>query len=128
MFPMNRLSRLLGTACVGLLALGLLGGFPTAARAAGIALRNNLNIPVVVQGASRVNNVLRRGLPKTIAPGKLEWDTDLLPVDREIVVYDARMPNRVLFRTVIRFQGQDMHLFINPAGPGRVTISERPSP
>jgi hypothetical protein len=130
MFPMNRLPRLLGTACLSLVALGLLGGFPTTAQAAGIGFRNNLKIPVVVQGASRVNNVLRRGLPRTVLPGNAMWvwDTDLPPGDREIVVYDAQMPNRVLYRTVVRFQGQDMRLFINPAGPGGVTISDRPPP
>jgi hypothetical protein len=123
---MHRLCRILALAFPALLALGLLGGFPDSTQAAGIAFHNELKTPVIVQGASNVNNVLRRWPPLTILPGKMDWDTHLPPGKRLIVIYDAQMRNRPLLQQVIQFQGQDMHLYIVPAGAGRVMISDRP--
>jgi hypothetical protein len=124
---MNRLVRNLSTACLGLCAFGLLGGLPTPARAAGIGLQNNLNIRVVVQGESLVNSVVRRGQPLVIDPGKVLWDTNLPAGPRVIMIYGGQ-PARILHREVVPFQNQDMMLYIVPAGPGRVRISDRPAP
>jgi len=123
---MNRLIRNLGMASLGLLALALLGGFPGPAAAAGIGLRNDLNVRVVVQGASVVNNVVRRGQPLVIDPGKTLWDTNLPMGKREIIVY-AVQPNRILCRKVIDFQNQDMMLHIVTVPPGRVDIISKKS-
>jgi hypothetical protein len=122
---MNRHYRNWATAC---LALALLGGLPARAAAAGIGFQNGLNVRVVVQGSSVVNNVVRRGQPLVLPPGKILWDTNLPPGDREIAIYDAQMPARILYRAVIPFQGQDLMLYILPAGPGRVRLSDRPPP
>jgi len=122
---MNRLFRNLGG--LGLLALGLLGGLPTTVLAAGIGFRNDLNVRVVVQGASSVNNVVRRGQPLVINPGKTLWDTNLPTGDREIIIYGAQ-PNRILYRTIVPFQGRDLMLYVVPAAPGGVRITDREKP
>jgi hypothetical protein len=124
---MNRLFRNLGTAGLGLCALGLLGGLPAPAAAEGIGFRNDLNVRIIVQGASKVDNVVRRGLPLQIDPGKTLWDTNLPMGEREIVIYGAQ-GNRLLFRMIVPFQGQDVMLYVVPAGPGRVRLSDRPLP
>ena len=46
---------------------------------------------------------------------------------REIVIYGAQ-GNRLLFRMIVPFQGQDVMLYVVPAGPGRVRLSDRPLP
>jgi hypothetical protein len=125
---MIRLHHLLGTALLGLCALGVLGGLPAAANAAGIGFRNDLNVRVIVQGASYLNNVVRRGQPLVIDPGKTLWDTNLPVGDRVIIIYSAQLPNRILHREVVPFQGQDLMLYVQPAMGGRVRISEHPSP
>ena len=123
---MNRLHRNLGTACVGLCALALLGGLATPAGAAGIGFRNDLNIRIVVQGASNVNNVVRRGQPLVIEPGKTLWDTNLPSGPREIVIYST-LPNRPpLLRVVVPFQGEDMRLYVVPTPTGRVRLADHP--
>jgi len=122
---MDRLIRNLGMAGLGLFALALLGGFPARAAAAGIGFRNDLNVKVVVQGASVVNNVVRRGQPLVIDPGNTLWDTNLPVGDRQIIIYGAQ-PNRILARPVISFQGRDRMMYIIPAASGRVTLSDRP--
>lgn len=109
---MTRLFHNLSRACLGLVALGLLGGLPSLAEAAGIGFRNDLNIRVIVQGASSVNNVVRRGQPLIIEPGKTLWDTNLPEGNREVIIY-AGQPNRILHRSVVPFHGRDMTLTIN---------------
>jgi hypothetical protein len=106
---MNRQCGTLRKACLGLLALAVLGVFPAAASADGLGFRNDLKIPIIVQGESVVDNVLRRGQPLLIYPGKVAWDTNLKQGDRWISIYDARLPNRVLLRRYpIRFLGGDI--------------------
>jgi hypothetical protein len=131
---MNRQRGTLRKACLGLLALAVLGAFPAAASADGLGFRNDLTIPIIVQGESVVSNVLRRGQPLVISPGKVAWDTNLKPCDRWISVYDARMPSRVLLRRyLIRFPGGDvpyavMPLAVPPTAFPRVKLTPLPMP
>jgi hypothetical protein len=121
---MNRQGKTLGKTCLGLLALAVLGVFPAVSAADGLGFRNDLKIPIIVQGESLVNNVLRRGQPLLIQPGKVAWDTNLKPCDRFISVYDARMPTRVLLRRYpVRFLGGDVpHAVIPNAAPPHPTV------
>ncbi len=131
---MNRQTGTLGKACLGLLALAVLGALPAAARADGLGFRNDLKIPIIVQGESVVDNVLRRGQPLLIYPGKMAWDTNLKAGVRWISVYDARLPNRILLRRLpINFLGGDLSfsvlpLPVPPAAFPRVKLMPLPMP
>src|SRR5262245_49216708 len=94
------------------------------ARAAGIGFKSNVPIPVIVQGATVVDNMLRRGAPVIIPPGKAGWDLNLKPGIRIITIYDGRQPTRVLYQGPVPFQGEDIILNINPVprNPFRVDV------
>jgi hypothetical protein len=75
---------------------------------AGIGFRNDAKVPVIVQGASIVNNMLRRGQPLLIPPGKVAWDLNLKPGVRYITIYHGALPNRILYQgPPFNFAGQD---------------------
>lgn len=90
---MRRLCRL----AAGVLGLLAAVSYAVAAEAAGITYRNDIRVPVVVQGASVVNNVVRRGKPHLLYPGETAFDPIVLPGAKRITIYDPRPPNRVLF-------------------------------
>jgi hypothetical protein len=120
---MTRLYHNLSKACLSLLVLAVLGGL---ADAAGIAFRNDLNFRVMVQGASSVNNVARRGPLLVIEAGKTQWDTNLPTGNREVIIYGGQ-PTSILYRAVVPFKGQDMTLSINLDRMGRIQLSEKKS-
>jgi hypothetical protein len=106
------------------LAVFLLALISIPARAAGLGFKSNVPIPVIVQGATTVDNMLRRGTPVVIAPGKLGWDLNLKPGVRFITIYDGRQPTRILFQGNVPFRGQDMLFAIHPVprNPFRVAV------
>jgi hypothetical protein len=112
---------------LAVLVLGLMGGLPNLAEAAGIGFRNDLNSRVIVQGASVVNNVVRRGQALQIDPGKTLWDTNLPDGNREVIIY-AGQPSRILHRSIVPFQGRDITLYIIMDRTGRVRLSDKSSP
>ena len=117
---MTRQHHPLGKACLGLLTLAAFGALPVTASAAGIGFRNDLNSPIIVQGETLVNNVLRRGQPLLIYPLKSAWDTNLTAGVRNITIYDARQPNRILLRSYpVPFAGTDQafRVVIDPGLP-----------
>jgi hypothetical protein len=84
---------------------------PTVANAAWFGVRNDSQIPVVFQGASVVNNVVRRGKPHLLQPGQEAWEL-VQPGPKIISVYDARVPSRVLFEGPIVCGNLDMFFSI----------------
>jgi hypothetical protein len=100
--------------CLGLLTLAAFGALPGTAAAAGMGFRNDLMIPVIVQGESVGTPVVRRGPPLLIYPRKAAWDTNLPTGKRLITIYDARQPTRVLGRFVLNFDGNDIAYSILP--------------
>jgi hypothetical protein len=100
---------------LGVAVLAALLALPEASRAAGIGLRNETNVPILVQGASIVNGMIRRSQPFGVGSGQIGWDLNLDPGPRQITVYDATRPNRILFQGVVRFQGKDMFFLIRPS-------------
>ncbi len=106
---MRRQPRTLKTVCVGLFALTVLGALPATAAAGTIGFRNDLSIPIIVQGESMVNGMLRRGQPLLIAPRKCSYDLNLPPGPRRIAIYDANNPNRVLLRITLPYDGSDVN-------------------
>ena len=117
---MYRHLRTLRKACLGLLALAVLGAVPATAAAGSIGFRYDLNIPIVVQGESIVNGVLQRGQALLIAPRKCAYDTNVKPGNRQITIYDAHNTNRILLRVIIPYDGSDVNfrvVLVPPAGP-----------
>jgi hypothetical protein len=95
------------------------------AQAAGMGFKSNVPIPVIVQGATNVGNMLRRGAPVVIPPGKVGWDLNLKPGVRIVTIYDGRMPTRVLYQGPFLFQGRDVIFSINrhPRNPFQVIVT-----
>jgi len=104
--------------------LFVLGAAP--AQAAGIGFKSNVPIPVIIQGHTIVDNMVRRGTPVVIPPGKMGWDLNLKKGDRFITVYDGRQPTRVLFQGTVQFQGEDVLFVIHPVprNPFRVDVRQ----
>jgi hypothetical protein len=81
----------------------------------GIGLRNDLGIPIQVQGASNINGTLRRGPLIVVLPNRTGFDANLLPGLRQITIYDANVPNRILFQGTVNYQGADLLYSVRPA-------------
>jgi len=128
---MRRLARFLKKAALALVVLPLLAG---SVRAAGIGFKNDLKIPIIVQGATFEKNVLRRGQPLLIYPGKTVWDLNLKTGNRFITIYDGRQPTRIIYQSPptgpVPFQDQDLLFSIraHPTIPYRVVPVQIPIP
>jgi hypothetical protein len=96
------------------------------AHAAGIGFKSNVPIPVIVQGATTVDNMVRRGTPVVILPGKMGWDLNLKAGVRFVTIYDGRQPTRVLWQGRLPFQGQDMLFTIHPVPRNPFQVLVRP--
>jgi hypothetical protein len=112
---MKRLAQFLRKMALALVVLPLLAG---SAWAAGIGFKNDHKIPIIVQGATLENNVIRRGQPLLIYPGKTVWDLNLKAGNRFITIYDGRQPTRILYQSPpkgpIPFQDQDILFSVRP--------------
>ena len=119
-----------GKALAGSLALGLVVLLPLEA-AAGIAFRNDLRTPVVVQGESIVNGMVRRGQPVPIPSGRVGQDPQVPVGLRQITIYDASRPgNPVLDRETVPYTGQNLRFIIRqgPAGSVQLVPADKQSP
>src|ERR1051325_8988121 len=75
-----------GKALLALLLFLLLGAAAPAGADPGLAFRNDLHTPVLVQGASVVHGMIRRGQPLLIPPGRTAYDPNLPLGNRQITV------------------------------------------
>lgn len=120
---MFNINKTVATVCAALLALTALQSQQAAG--AGICFKNDLPQPVIVQGATPAPDMIRRGQPLLIFPGRIAWDNRLDPAIRVITIYDANQPTRILLRRPIEFMGQDMLISIHPDPTGTQVILER---
>lgn len=90
--------RALAVAC--LLAGALVGIAAAQPMSVSVVFRNELKTPVIVQGTSSVNGMIRRGLPIIIPAGRVAADSNVPLGTRLYSVYDANQPQRVLARDV----------------------------
>jgi hypothetical protein len=101
---------------------------PSLASAEGIAFRNECRGPMVVQAVSiGPGGVVRRDRPYLLNPG----DTTpaiLLPGDKIVTIYDARVPNRILYQGAIPASSKDRFGVVYDPVAGRVRIEVRPPP
>lgn len=91
---------------------------------AGIGFKNLTSDPVLVQGKTYVNGMYWPGKQLVIFPNKTAWDTNVVPGNRIVCVYDANQPNRKLAERTIPFFGRDVFCTINvdPAGKVRIQV------
>jgi hypothetical protein len=73
------------------------------------SFRNDLAIPVVIQGVSQVKGGLKRGVPIVIAPGKSATEFGVPAGMRFYNIYDANQPQRKL--------ASDLQVTIFPGRP-----------
>ena len=116
----------LAKAGFSLLAVLVAGVIP--AEAGGIGFRNDLAIPVYVQGYSIVGGMRRLSPPILIEPGKTAWDNKLPPDTRFVSVYYGQQPTQALIRDVsIPFRGFDLFYSIRSVG-GKVILTQEKLP
>lgn len=105
---------------MGLGAILAAGVLPTRSDAAWLGYRNDTKVGVIVQSASVVNNVVRRGKPHPLPATQEAWDW-VAQADTKIVitVYDAKQPARILYQGPVLAGGTDLFFSIQ-LEPGRV--------
>jgi hypothetical protein len=125
---MIRQLRSLGLIRPSLLAVLVVGCYPALAGAQSLAFRNECSAPIIVQAVCIVPGGVRRDRPYLLNPGE-HTPRLMLPGDKIITVYDARLPNRVLFQGALPAGATDLRFAVMPHPlPGRVHMQLIPPP
>jgi hypothetical protein len=130
---MYRLRETLRRRYPGLLALALLAVLPGLAHAGEMGFRNDLKVPIIVQGQSIVNKTVRRGPALLIPSGKTAWDTNIMAGVRVVTIYYANQTTRILGQFTIPYDGNDAYYAVvaapvPPGAPPRVQLLKLPLP
>jgi hypothetical protein len=126
---MNRLFCGFG-ACKGtLLGIALLALAPGSLQAAWLGFRNDVNVPVIVQGGVVVipGKQIRWDKPRLLYPGEIFWDAILKPGNKIISIYEAKKPNRMVYQDTITIS-EDVFYSIQPDPPGKVKLIKTKMP
>jgi hypothetical protein len=97
---------------VGLAAVLLAPGL---SRGESLWFRNDTTVPIVVQGACVVRGALVRGRPYLVNPGE-KSPAIKLPGDKVITIYEAKVPNRMLYQEVITGGTDDQLISVQGSG------------
>jgi hypothetical protein len=97
----------------GLALVALLSGPATAQKAEMLVLRNETQMALVIQVTSVFRGTVQRARPFQLNP-RTNSQPITLPGDKVIVIYDARMPSRTLFRDAIPASPQNQAFVIEP--------------
>jgi hypothetical protein len=119
----------LGSLRPWLWAVLIVCGLPALAAAESLAFRNECTAPMVIQAVSiGPGGAVRRDRPYLLNPGDATPGITLQG-DKIITIYDARVPNRVLFQGAIPAGREDLRFGVVPDPmPGRVRIELRRVP
>jgi hypothetical protein len=113
---------------LGLLAVLLAGWSAAPAFAETLVFRNDCNAPVIVQAAGVFRGIFRRDRPYLLRPGDATPGI-VLPGDKVITIYDAKMPNRILYQGALPANSTDLRFRILPdVPPPRVRIQMQAPP
>lgn len=112
----------------GSLGLALMLTVAAAARAETIIFVNETKTPVVVQVTSVVGGSVRRDRPRAVQPGDRLRLT--LPGNKLVNLYDARLPNRILFQGPIpgAMDDQAYSIQLDPASQPKLRLVPIPVP
>ena len=119
-------------ALVALMLTGVSHGQQAEAQApgAGVGFRNDLKVPIIVQGVSIVNKMQRRGQPFVVQPGKTVWDNNLPPGDRFYTIYEATQQRVLLRNQQVRVVNVDQFFGVRPVpgGNGQIEMDKEAVP
>ena|SRR5581483_8925926 len=110
------------------LAAWLLGGASAARAGVWLGFRNELPVPVVMQGASVVKSTVRRDRPHLLYPGEVAWDSVSSSGDKVLTIYYAKQPTQVLYYDTIPSTGGDQFFAIQLDPPPPVPRGQKPLP
>jgi hypothetical protein len=111
----------------GVLALLACGAAPPRNEPPWLGYRNETRATLVVQGATVVNNVIRRGKPRVVYAGDVCWD-QVSPGSKILTIYDARQPNRILYQAAVNVGNADQFFSIQVDAPTKVMVNDRVPP
>lgn len=115
-----------GMWCGGVVLAALLVGWSaTTASAETLEFRNECKAPVVVQVVGVFHGVFRRDRPYLLHPGDITKPGVTLNGDKVVTIYDAKVPNRILYQSAIPAGSRDRHFRIVPDDPPRVRLLPR---
>jgi hypothetical protein len=101
---------------------------PTNASAQTLQFRNESNAPIVVQAVGLFRGRVFRGRPCLLNSGDATPGIDL-PGDKLLTIYDAKVPNRVIYQGAIPAgPGPLLYGVVPDVVPGRVRIEPRRPP
>jgi hypothetical protein len=98
---------------------------PGLASAESLQIRNDTTFAVVVQGSSVVRGALVRDRAHLLSPGD-KTPAVVLPGNKIITIYEAKVPNRVLFQGVVPAAAEDQVLNIQVDGARLKLEKQRP--
>jgi hypothetical protein len=104
---------------VALLAIIAVGILPAAVEAGIIVFRNDTDNPVMIQGISIINRVVRRGKLHVLRPGEVGRELILVPGAILFTVADAKQPTRILCQETIQVLGIDLSYTIKADVPDK---------
>jgi hypothetical protein len=102
-----------GIAVRGAAAVLLLGWLTQSASAEKLTFRNQSSNPVIVQVAGIYRGVFRRDRPHLLQPGETT-PLILVPGDKILTLFDAKMPNRILCQSALPSSSLDRRFLILP--------------
>jgi hypothetical protein len=115
-------------ACLALTGLSQSQGAQAQTLGPGIGFRNDLKVPVIVQGVSLVNNMQRRGQPFVVQPGKTVWDNNLPMGLRYYTIYEASQQRIVLKDQNVKIQSPADQFFSIRLVGNAVKMEQEPVP
>ena len=93
-----------------------------------LGFRNELPVPVFIQGATLVDGVLRRDRPRLLYPGEVAWDSVNSTGDKILTIYIARQPIQVLYQDTVPSSTDDQFFSIQLEPPPSVAKGQKPVP
>jgi len=109
------------------MALAVLGLAPQLGRAETIIFRNDTHMAIVVQVTAGFKGRVQRTRPILLAP-KANSGPIMLLGDKQVAVYDANLPTRVLYKDFLSPSQYNRAFSIQPDPPGRVRLQMIPFP
>jgi hypothetical protein len=101
----------------------LFGLLPASLRAETLTFRNDTNTPVVIQGSYVDRGTVRRDTPQLVQPGASV--RVVLPGNKLITVYDAKLPSRTLFQDTIQAGNADQSFSVKESStPSKVKMEQ----
>jgi hypothetical protein len=109
------------------MALAALGLAPQTGRAETIIFRNDTPMAIVVQVTAGFRGQVQRTRPLLLAPRTISIPITL-PGNKQVAVYDANQPTRVLFKDFLPPSQYNRAFSIQPDPPVRVKLQMMPFP